>query len=696
MTALCCEPYCDLPGGKVSVRLFAPDASYTGRAYNRTNVEGLDAWNSAGAGGLVISYEGLAETPVIPGKYTAQLAPVSESSEKAKAKFEITRIDYPGDMDTWSELYNEEGFTTIVELPVLPTGGKYRMDQIKLPANLTGKEKSPTQLAVYVTNKIDPEESIQVQIPVQSMECYNDFVMTLTLYPVSHEHKWEYYNLEGDDAVLVAICTAERCTIPIQQGYHAVGVRVTAADKIYDGRPYEMSGIALENEEQWRAYGAGGINISLADAKAPVYPGTYTVNASPANDTSVIAYTTFTIKNSDWRGDTDFYGELFNVEGHTSEIYLPPLPVDGSYDIANMSGVPEGVTAQINKDGQLLLMAKRQLVNVDSFTVVIPVNTSRDFNSYTIKVHINVIDHEHKWKYNAEGNKLIAECVNPMFCSIPTTADGKHAIAVLLLAEDMQYNGQAYPKSNITLSGYEQWNSYAGIAPIIVDFTNGKAPVDVGEYTATATTGSGDNIATARANFNILPGAIVDITNVSGNALHARIQDSPAISALSPILVDEDHKTGAEIELVATELFDISKAEKELARSCMRTGEKVAAFVDLSMYKIVLGDEMKMSVLPNGAVTIAAEMPYPIRSRIKKLEVIGIHKGKVARLGAAYNKETGTVSFKTDRFSTYVFVYTQSKLPDTGDHANPEQWGIIALLTMIGIIILMRGRKQLG
>ena len=78
-------------------------------------------------------------------------------------------------------------------------------------------------------------------------------------------------------------------------------------------------------------------------------------------------------------------------------------------------------------------------------------------------------------------------------------------------------------------------------------------------------------------------------------------------------------------------------------------------------------------------------------------QVIRIHEGKVDVLPATFNPETKTITFESDKFSTYALMYTDtpkaSKTPVTSDAGNVVLYagmGVVALAAVVAMIFFKK------
>jgi len=80
-----------------------------------------------------------------------------------------------------------------------------------------------------------------------------------------------------------------------------------------------------------------------------------------------------------------------------------------------------------------------------------------------------------------------------------------------------------------------------------------------------------------------------------------------------------------------------------------------------------LAGEINSTLKP---VTIVLSVPEALRG-MTTFKIVRVHNGKVEVLPATYDAQNFTLTFTTDRFSTYAIQYSDpNALPETGEAAN--------------------------
>lgn len=132
--------------------------------------------------------------------------------------------------------------------------------------------------------------------------------------------------------------------------------------------------------------------------------------------------------------------------------------------------------------------------------------------------------------------------------------------------------------------------------------------------------------------------------------------------------------------------------EKELGN------KKIGTFLEIDLSKKVGTIETAVSET-TGLIAVTFELPKELVNTNDKVDrtysVMRYHDGKVDILDAKYNAEKGTITFETDKFSTYAVVYEDTAVetvPKTGDTTNIAMY--VMLLVGGAGLILVASKKQ--
>ena len=125
------------------------------------------------------------------------------------------------------------------------------------------------------------------------------------------------------------------------------------------------------------------------------------------------------------------------------------------------------------------------------------------------------------------------------------------------------------------------------------------------------------------------------------------------------------------VEISSTENITEENRQKieALAKKLMGSDISNLTYFDAELFKSVTKDGVstKSQINEPGAyIEISLRLPESLVSKdrfsLRKYKVIRLHDGKVDSLDAEFDKETNTLKFVTDRFSTYAIAYTDNAL----------------------------------
>ena len=187
--------------------------------------------------------------------------------------------------------------------------------------------------------------------------------------------------------------------------------------------------------------------------------------------------------------------------------------------------------------------------------------------------------------------------------------------------------------------------------------------------------------------------------NVSGATamkVISAVQNGEAVKA--ELVVKE--MTAEEVEQIA--LNDKTAIEDKVASELGKDAE--VQYLDLSI--VLKAGERELGTLNKleEELTITVAIPEELKAEGRIYKVIRNHNGVVDVLDTIVN-EDGTISFKTDRFSTYALAYTDkaetkldvkpltdTKAPKTGDN-NLVMFYMVMCLTALAAMVLVKRKK---
>ena len=133
-----------------------------------------------------------------------------------------------------------------------------------------------------------------------------------------------------------------------------------------------------------------------------------------------------------------------------------------------------------------------------------------------------------------------------------------------------------------------------------------------------------------------------------------------------------DSGSNAEILLTAEKIDSVSESDGIAVRNALN-GFQVWQYLDINLYKIIDGTRYKLTGTDR-AVTVKIVIPEALRENGAEYAMIRLHNGEAAVLKDLDN-DADTITFETDRFSLYAFVYKDKKTNDdppfnTGDDSH--------------------------
>lgn len=150
-----------------------------------------------------------------------------------------------------------------------------------------------------------------------------------------------------------------------------------------------------------------------------------------------------------------------------------------------------------------------------------------------------------------------------------------------------------------------------------------------------------------------------------------------------------------------------SEEAKKLVEAQLNSTNKIAMYLDLGV-KVsikdadgtVIGTDVALSETGTPVqftVALDDSFIYTDNTVDRTYQVVRIHEGKVDVLPATFNPETKTITFESDKFSTYALMYTDtpkaSKTPVTSDAGNVVLYagmGVVALAAVVAMIFFKK------
>lgn len=130
-------------------------------------------------------------------------------------------------------------------------------------------------------------------------------------------------------------------------------------------------------------------------------------------------------------------------------------------------------------------------------------------------------------------------------------------------------------------------------------------------------------------------------------------------------------------EVVATPVDDAEADEKDKILSVLKENEAVAQYLNLQVLVKADGDKIGEINELNQAITFTVAIPEALKAEGRSFFVVRLHDGLAEKLDTVMNAD-GTLSFATDKFSTYALAYadptsTNPGVSEDGDNSGTPE-----------------------
>lgn len=125
---------------------------------------------------------------------------------------------------------------------------------------------------------------------------------------------------------------------------------------------------------------------------------------------------------------------------------------------------------------------------------------------------------------------------------------------------------------------------------------------------------------------------------------------------------------------------DVATNDKDLVKAAL--GKlAVGQFMDISLYKKISDGEVIAIHEVNKKLQLTVEIPEELildsKTVTRTYQVVRVHEGQVEWLATTHNKANQTLTFETDRFSTYAILYVDTYVSvDSGNQNTPEDGNV--------------------
>ncbi len=151
-----------------------------------------------------------------------------------------------------------------------------------------------------------------------------------------------------------------------------------------------------------------------------------------------------------------------------------------------------------------------------------------------------------------------------------------------------------------------------------------------------------------------------------------------------------------------------SDEDKKLVEAQLNSTNKIAMYLDLAVRVSVknkdgnkVGEDVTVSETGTPVkFTVALDDSFINTKNTvdRTYQVVRIHNGVVDVLPATFDADSKTITFETDKFSTYAVMYTDtpkaSKTPATADGMNVALYGGVAVISVLAVGLLFFFKKR--
>lgn len=174
----------------------------------------------------------------------------------------------------------------------------------------------------------------------------------------------------------------------------------------------------------------------------------------------------------------------------------------------------------------------------------------------------------------------------------------------------------------------------------------------------------------------------------------------------------------ADIALRVKNINDsVSQRDKELVIASLG-GYTIGEYFDITLWKTIGSSKEKKVTTTKNPISVTITIPESLRNsntgKVRDFAILRVHNGKVSVL-TDQDKAKNTVTISTDRFSTYVLAYRDTRRsgdsgngsdgekssgfisvfgPDMGDHAPLIPIAIVMVLAIAGIVVVLVVKKR--
>ena len=144
------------------------------------------------------------------------------------------------------------------------------------------------------------------------------------------------------------------------------------------------------------------------------------------------------------------------------------------------------------------------------------------------------------------------------------------------------------------------------------------------------------------------------------------------------VFTEEDERLMEEGKNITIEIItkDISEEISDEDKEKISNGignKKIGMYIDISLLKTIEGEGETYISNTNRKIKITISIPEELlKEDNKNFYIVRMHDGKIEIISSTYDPVNQTITFETDKFSTYAIAYTEQKNEVLDDNTNNE------------------------
>lgn len=158
------------------------------------------------------------------------------------------------------------------------------------------------------------------------------------------------------------------------------------------------------------------------------------------------------------------------------------------------------------------------------------------------------------------------------------------------------------------------------------------------------------------------------ISDIMSNKTTTKVSEDTAKKVKEAIAANEE--INVEITAKTLENEEVKAEDQKKIEAILDKDATVTQYLDLSVMLKAGSNELGTINEFSKAITFTIAVPENLKAEGREFYVVRLHDGKAEKLGTIENAD-GTLSFSTDRLSTYALVY-QEKNEDKGTTPDPK------------------------